>query len=165
MASEVHPSGEPRFQMLDAAMKRHRYQADALVEVLHTAQKLFGHIREDLLWYIARGLRQPPSRVFGVATFYHLFTFVPPANHSCIVCTGTACYVQGAPEVQNALEKELGIPAGLTRADGRASLQTARCLGTCGLAPAVVFDGTTVGYLDPEQATFQVKGWLGDGSR
>jgi bidirectional [NiFe] hydrogenase diaphorase subunit len=155
-----HPSGDKRFKLLDAAMKKHQFQADALLEVLHTAQELFGHLQPDLLMYIARQLKLPPSRVYGVATFYHFFTFTPKGKHSCNVCMGTACYVKGAALVQNALEKELDIKAGATRADGLASLEIARCLGACGLAPAVVFDGKVVGNVNAETALAQVKDWL-----
>jgi bidirectional [NiFe] hydrogenase diaphorase subunit len=160
-----HPSGDRRFKLLDAAMKKHRYRADALLEVLHAAQGLFGHLEVDLLYYIAHHLKQPLSRVYGVATFYHFFTFTPKATHSCVVCLGTACYVKGGALVQSALEQELGIKAGETRADGQASLQIARCLGTCGLAPLAIFDSTVAGNVTAERARDHVKGWVTDGTR
>lgn len=165
MTPVEHPSGDKRFKLLDAAMKRHQYRADALLEVLHTAQELFGHLDLDLLYYVAHHLKQPLSRVYGVATFYHFFTFTPRGEHSCVICLGTACYVKGAGRVQQALEEQLGIAAGQTRADGKASLQLARCLGACGLAPAVVFDGTVAGNVTPEKALEHVKGWVPDGAR
>ena len=74
-------------------------------------------------------------------------------------------YVKGAGAVQAALEKELEVRSGETRADGKASLQTARCLGACGLAPAVVFDGSVAGNVNAERARSLVKGWIDDGSR
>ncbi len=160
-----HPSGDNRFKMLDTAMKRHQFKGDALLEVLHAAQEIFGYLRDDLLIYIARGLKQPPSRVYGVATFYHFFTFSPKGDHSCVVCLGTACYVKGAAAVESALEKVLGIAPGQTRADGKATLQTARCFGACGLAPAVIFDGKVAGNVTAGQALEHVKGWLGSGTR
>jgi len=160
---DSHPSGDKRFKLLDVAMKKHHFQADALLEILHTAQQLFGFLKEDLLMYIARQLKLPPSRVYGVATFYHFFTFTPKGVHSCNVCLGTACYVKGAAGVQSALEKELAVKAGHTRADGQVSISIARCLGTCGLAPLVVFDGEVVGRLTPETAVQHVKGWLAHG--
>jgi bidirectional [NiFe] hydrogenase diaphorase subunit len=162
---EPHPSGDKRFKLLDAAMKRHQFQADALLEVLHTAQELFGFLQTDLLMYIARSLKLPPSRVYGVATFYHFFSFTPKGEHSCHVCMGTACYVKGAASIQIALEEELGIKAGETRDDGMASLSIARCLGACGLAPAVVFDGAVVGKLTADSAVQHVRGWVAHGVR
>src|SRR5271169_4781857 len=140
MVPESHPSGDKRFKLLDAAMKKHQYRADALLEVLHKAQELFGYLADDLLLYIAHGLKQPPSRVYGVATFYHFFTFAPRGNHTCVVCMGTACYVKGAAQVLADAEKQLGVHADHTRPDGKATLQCARCLGACGLAPVAVFD-------------------------
>ena len=165
MTEPDHPSGDKRYKLLDAAMKRHQFRADALLEVLHTAQELFGHLDTGLLYYVAHNLKQPLSRVYGVATFYHFFTFTPKGEHSCVVCLGTACYVKGAAVVQAAVEKELGIKSGQTRADARASLQSARCLGACGLAPAVVFDGQVVGNLTAERVHEHVKGWITDGTR
>lgn len=67
--SQLHPSGDKRFRMLEATMKRHQYAPDALIEVLHQAQELFGYLEEDLLLYIAHSLKLPPSQVYGVATF------------------------------------------------------------------------------------------------
>jgi len=160
-----HPSGDNRFKMLDASMKRHRFAPEALIEVLHTAQELFGYLTADILYYIAHHLRLPPSRVYGVATFYHFFTFAPKGEHSCVVCTGTACYVKGADRILAVIEGALGTVAGKTTADGRVSLSTARCLGACGLAPVVVYDGEVVGNQAPEPALERLKGWGGDGPR
>jgi bidirectional [NiFe] hydrogenase diaphorase subunit len=165
LAPDIHPSGDKRFKMLDASMKRHRHQPDALIEVLHTAQELFGHLDNDLLLYIAHSLKLPPSRVYGVATFYHFFTFTPKGAHTCVVCLGTACYVKGAANVVAALEQQAQLHAGETTSDGQLSLLTARCLGACGLAPAVVYDGEVSGNQTPEAAWQRVKGWLDHGSR
>src|SRR5882672_8114008 len=96
MGKAEHPSGDKRFKILDVTMKRHQYQPDALIEVLHKAQELFGFLDRDVLFYVARGLKQPPSRVYGVATFYHLFSLKPQGEHTCVVCMGTACFVKGA---------------------------------------------------------------------
>jgi bidirectional [NiFe] hydrogenase diaphorase subunit len=160
-----HPSGDNRFNLLDAAMKRHRFAPDALIEVLHSAQELFGYLQPDLLYYIAHALKLPPSRVYGVATFYHLFSLSPKGKHTCVVCTGTACYVKGADRLVAAIAERLGIIAGQTTADGQVSLVTARCLGTCGLAPLAVYDGEVSGNQRPEAALARMKGWFEDGSR
>ena len=155
-----HPSGDNRFKLLEATMKRHQYQPDALIEVLHKAQELFGFLSEDLLLMIAHKLKLPPSRVYGVATFYHFFSLAPQGEHTCVVCMGTACFVKGAATLLAALEHEAGVKAGETTADHRLSLLTARCLGACGIAPAVVFDGAVAGHQGAEQALERVKGWL-----
>lgn len=159
----MRPDSDKRFKMLDAAMKKHQFQPDTLLEVLHRAQELFGYMQPALLMYIARRLKLPPSRVHGVATFYHFFTFKPNGLHNCNVCMGTACYVKGAVAVQQSLEKTLGIAVGQTRPDGQASLSIVRCIGTRGSAPLAVFDGTVVGSLTPELAAERVKGWVAHG--
>jgi len=155
-----HPSGDNRFKLLEATMKRHQYQPDALIEVLHKAQELFGFLSTDLLLLIAHRLRLPPSRVFGVATFYHIFSLAPLGEHTCVVCLGTACFVKGAATLLVALEHEAGVKAGETTADQRLSLLTARCLGACGIAPALVFDGVVAGHQSTDEALERVKGWL-----
>ncbi|MBO3457999.1 bidirectional hydrogenase complex protein HoxE [Aetokthonos hydrillicola Thurmond2011] len=159
-----HPSGDKRFKILDATMKRYQYQQDALIEMLHKAQELFGYLENDLLLYIAHSLKLPPSKVYGVATFYHLFSLAPKGVHSCVVCTGTACYVKGAEEILTDLEKSVKVRPGETTPDSQVSLLTARCLGACGIAPAVVFDGKVSGNQTAESVCKQVQGWLEHGT-
>lgn len=154
-----HLSGDKRFKQLDMTMKRNQYRQDSLIEVLHKAQEAFGFLEADVLMYVARGLKLPLSRVYGVATFYHLFSLKPNGAHTCVVCMGTACYVKGGGEVIKALEKELEIKVGETTADNQISLMAARCLGACGIAPAVVFDGSVAGKQTPEAVMQKIKGW------
>jgi bidirectional [NiFe] hydrogenase diaphorase subunit len=148
-AQEV-ASCDRRYKALDMALKRNHYQPDALIEVLHRAQESFGYLEEEVLLYIARQLKLPLSRVYGVASFYHLFSLKPSGVHSCVVCLGTACYVKGATQILETLQTKLGIKVGETTADGQVSLLSARCLGACGIAPAVVFDGVVGGKLTPD---------------
>jgi len=154
-----HASGDKRFKILEVHMKRHQNRADALIEVLHKAQELFGYLEDDLLLFVAPGLKLPPSRVYGVATFYHFFTLKPKGAHTCVVCLGTACYVKGAKEVLAAVEQETGVRAGDTTADGQVSVLTARCIGACGIAPAVVYDGNVTARQTPDSALAQIQGW------
>lgn len=159
-----HPSGDKRFKLLEVAMKKHQFRQDALIEVLHAAQELFGFLETDLLYFIARKLKLPPSRVYGVATFYHFFTLKPKGKHTCVVCTGTACYVKGADALLGALANQVHVKAGETTPDGTLSVLTARCLGACGIAPAAVLDGAVKGHQTPEELLTQVKGWLARGT-
>lgn len=159
-AEKGHPSGDKRFKVLDMTMKRNQYRQDALIEVLHKAQESFGFLEEDVLLYIARGLKLPLSKVYGVATFYHLFSLKPNGAHTCVVCLGTACYVKGSGEVLAELEKHTGIHQGETTEDGQLSIMTARCIGACGIAPAVVFDGTVAGKVSASEAIEKVKPWV-----
>jgi bidirectional [NiFe] hydrogenase diaphorase subunit len=158
--SDPHPSGDNRFKMLDQSMKRQRYQPDALIEVLHTAQELFGFLQDDLLVYVAHGLKLPPSRVYGVATFYHFFTFAPKGTHTCVVCMGTACYVKGAEGLLSCVRDRAARENQEVGGDVRfISVDTARCLGACGLAPVAVFDGEVCGNVESTTVVERMKGW------
>jgi len=154
-----HPSGDNRFKILEATMKKHQHRPDALIEVLHTAQELFGYLETDLLLHIAHSLKLPLSRVYGVATFYHFFSLKPRGKHTCVVCLGTACYVKGAANLLAAIERDTGIHSGETTTDGSLSLLTARCLGACGIAPAAVYDGNVEGHQSAENVLNRVKEW------
>lgn len=133
---------------MDKHVKRVHHAQDQLIETLHVAQDVFGYLSDDVLMYVARSLRLPPSMVLGVATFYHLFVFEAPGDHSCSVCTGTACFVKGADAIVKAVSNEYRVAPGDTSADRFLTLRTARCLGSCGLAPVVVFDGEVAGHQD-----------------
>jgi bidirectional [NiFe] hydrogenase diaphorase subunit len=154
---------DERFELVDAALRRHQHQPSALIEVLRVAQDAHGYLSREVLRRVARGLRLPPSRVYGVATFYHLFALTPPGGHLCDVCLGTACYLKAGLALLAALERALGTAAGATQADGRVTLTTSRCVGSCGMAPLAVFDGAPAGPLTPAAALERVKGWLDGG--
>ncbi|MCU0491193.1 MAG: bidirectional hydrogenase complex protein HoxE [Chloroflexaceae bacterium] len=149
-------SGDNRYKILEATMRRQQHQPDALIEVLHKTQELFGFLSPDLLTYIARSLHLPLSRVYGVATFYHFFSLAPPGEHTCTVCLGTACYVKGAAALLAEAEQIAGVKAGNTTPDHQLTIATARCLGACGIAPAVVFDGNVVGRLTRDEIVARV---------
>jgi bidirectional [NiFe] hydrogenase diaphorase subunit len=85
------PSDDRRWRLVDATMRRHGRQSHALIESLHTVQESFGYLDLEALRYVAASLRVPLSRVYGVATFYHLFNLKPQGQHTCVVCLGTAC--------------------------------------------------------------------------
>lgn len=162
--NELHPKDD-RMKLLDAAMKRNQFQPDALIEVLHTAQELFGYLEKETLIYISRSLKLPPSKVFGIATFYNFFSLHPKGKHLCEVCMGTACYVNGASLIQSDLENQLSIKTGETTADGKISLNNVRCIGACGISPAVVLDGKIIGNNTTENVSEYVKGWINNVSK
>lgn len=155
-----HASGDKRFKILEVHIKKHQSRHDSLIEVLHKAQELFGFLEDDLLLFISHKLKLPPSRVYGVATFYHFFTLNPKGKHTCVVCMGTACYVKGADKVVEAVQEKLKIKPGETTEDNNVSLLTARCIGACGIAPAVVFDGTVTPRQTPESTLAQINKWV-----
>ncbi len=158
-SAKVETKPDQRLKALEITMKRNQYRQDALIEILHKTQESFGYLDPDILEYIARGLKLPFSRVYGVATFYNFFSLKPPGEHSCVVCMGTACYVKGSNKILAQLEQELGIKSGETTDDNKVSLMSSRCLGACGIAPSVVFDDTVEGKVTPETARQKVKTW------
>ncbi len=156
---QQHPSGDNRFKLLDRAITKHQGRGDALIEVLHAAQGIFGFLENDLLIYVARALKLPLSRVYGVATFYHFFTLKPKGKHTFVLCTGTACYVKGAAHIQHAAEECCKVKFGQTTPDDKISLVSARCVGSCGLAPVAVLDNRVAGKLTPASAVERLKAW------
>jgi bidirectional [NiFe] hydrogenase diaphorase subunit len=145
LAKPAPPNQDKRWKLVDATIRRQGAQPRGLIETLHTVQEAFGFLDEQALRYVAMSLRVPLSRAFGVATFYHFFTLKPAGEHTCVICMGTACYIKGAPQLLDAVRKDLGIAPGETTPDKKVSLLTARCLGSCGLAPAVVYDQEVAG--------------------
>lgn len=145
------PSADKRWRLVDNTMRKHGYRPDALIEALHTMQECFGYLDEPGLKFVARSLRLPLSKVFGVATFYHFFTLKPKGRHTCVVCMGTACYIKGAQNILDEIEKTYGVKPGETTRDDALSVLTARCIGSCGLAAAVVVDGNILGKVTPAQ--------------
>jgi len=152
-----HPSGDPRFLELDRIINRENGREDSLIQILHAAQSLFGYLGDDVIQYLSRRMRVPVSKIYGVVTFYHFFTTIPRGKHTCMICTGTACYVRGADRLVSRVSQELGIEPGQTTPDGRITLQTARCIGACGLAPAVVVDEDVYGKVKVDKLLKQLK--------
>lgn len=148
-----------RIRMLDAAMARHRHRPDSLIEILHTAQELYGYLDIDCLKYVGRCLKVAPSRVYGVATFYNFFSLKPRGTHTCVICLGTACYVNGAAAILSDVERVHHVLPGGTTADGTLSLVTARCLGACGQAPALIFDTEIAGGMTAESTLARLGEW------
>ncbi len=145
------PSDDKRWRIVQATMQRNGFTRDGLIETLHTVQASFGFLDDDSLRYVAASLNAPLSQVYGVSTFYHLFSLKPAGRNTCVVCMGTACYIKGAPLLLQQIEDEYGISRGETTEDGHLSLITGRCLGSCGLAPAAVINGQIAGKLDVEE--------------
>jgi bidirectional [NiFe] hydrogenase diaphorase subunit len=159
VAKPVAPSQDKRWKLVDATIRRQGAQPRGLIEALHTVQEAFGYLDVQALRYVAMSLRVPLSRAFGVATFYHFFTLKPAGEHTCVICMGTACYIKGAPQLLDAVRKDLGIAPGETTPDKKVSLLTARCLGSCGLAPAVVYDQEVAGKVNTGAVREHLKKW------
>ena len=120
-----------------------------LIPVMQKAQELFGYLSFETMQLISDRLNIPVAEIYGVATFYALFSLQPKGDNVISVCTGTACYVKGAADVLNAVKSTLGIEPGETTEDGKFSIQDTRCLGCCGLAPVMTVNGEVFGRLTP----------------
>ncbi len=134
------PSDDKRWRLVNATMRRHGFQPEALIETLHTVQESFGYLDDEALRFVSNSLRVPLSQAYGVATFYHFFSLKPQGKHSCTVCMGTACYIKGGQAIVDAVGKAFNVEPGKTTADRQLSLLIARCVGACGLAPVVLID-------------------------
>ncbi|MGB9661772.1 MAG: NADH-quinone oxidoreductase subunit NuoE [Moorellaceae bacterium] len=141
-----------KWEQLEEIIEAHRGQPSALIEVLHQAQDLVGYLPKQVLVAIAEGLGVSLSEVYSVVSFYAHFTTKPKGKYQISVCKGTACYVKGAPEILERLQKELGIKAGDSTDDGKFSLEVVRCLGACGLAPVMMVNKRAHGLLRPDTA-------------
>ena len=141
----VDPTHDARWELVETRMRQLGNRPDALIEAMHVVQEAFGYIDQEALQRIGQTLSVPPSTAYGVATFYHYFNLQPKGDHTAVVCTGTACYIDGAGELLAALEDELGVGPKQTTRDGRLTVFTARCIGACSLAPAVILDGRVHG--------------------
>ena len=153
----VLPTDDPRVKMLNATIKKNKAAPDALIQVLHAAQNMYGYLSMEVIRYVAEQLKLPPSRVYGVVTFYHFFSLKPKGEHTCLVCTGTACYVKGAQGILDEMEGHFSLKPGEVSEDNQLGLQVARCLGACGLAPAVVLDEEVMARVQPEEIVRKIE--------
>ncbi|NSW51155.1 MAG: bidirectional hydrogenase complex protein HoxE [Anaerolineae bacterium] len=158
------PSDDKRWRIVETAMKRSNYQADALIETLHAVQEAFGFVDESAMQFVSARLNLPASKVYGVATFYNLFQMKPAGEHTLSVCTGTACHVKGNDQIVEFLREEYGLNPGDTTPDGKLSFIGARCVGACGLAPVLIFDGKIVGKLSVDEMKQKIREWVNDES-
>lgn len=149
----------PQLNQADAIIDAHRDTPGSLITVLRLCQDIVGYFPPDLIEHIAGGMNLPLSKVYGVVSFYSLFSLKPKGRHQVRVCTGTACYVRGVREVLDRVERRFDVKAGGTCADGRFSLEPVRCLGACGLAPVMVVDRDTHGGVTPDSACAILEGY------
>lgn len=124
---------------------RWRNEEGNLIMILHAIQNQHGYVPREVAMELSRELGVKLARIYEVITFYHYFKLQPPGAHNITVCNGTACYLKGSSELLNELRAQLGIAEGQTTADRQFHLDVVRCIGCCGMAPAMVVDGKTCG--------------------
>ena len=132
---------------------KHGNNPGELINILHEAQHLQGYLPEEIQRIIASKLGIPVSKVYGVVTFYTFFTMTPKGKHPISVCMGTACYVRGSEKLLEEFKRVLGIEVGETTPDGKFSLDCLRCVGACGLAPALTVNDVVHPSMTPEKAS------------
>ena len=140
-----------RVEALQRVIDELRDEPGALMPIMQRGQDIFGYLPEDVQKYIAKEMDIPVSDVYGVATFYAQFNLEPKGQYTISVCMGTACYVKGAGDVLERIQKRLGIEPGGTTPDGRFSLEATRCIGACGLAPVMTINEDVYGRLTPDE--------------
>lgn len=123
----------------------------ALMPVLQKVQEIFGYLPTEMLQLTSEELNIPLSEIYGVATFYSQFSFIPKGEYVVSVCLGTACYVKGGQEILEEFEKQLGIKAGYTTQDMKFSICSTRCIGDCSMAPVVTVNNDVYPRLKKEQ--------------
>ena len=144
-------SEEKKFALLDDVIKEYEGKESNLIQILHMGQAIFGYLPTDVQTYIAKQMNLPVSKVGSVLTFYTYFSTVPKGEHTICTCLGTACYVRGGKKIIEKLKETIGIDVGETTPDMKFSLQVVRCMGACGLAPAIKVDDKVYKRVNPNK--------------
>lgn len=141
------------FQELDNFIDSLPSKKGSLIQVLHTAQDIFGYLPKEVQLYISDKLNISPAKVYGVVSFYSYFTTEPIGKYKINVCLGTVCFVKGSDKILAEFEKQLGIKSGETTEDLMFTLESLRCVGACGLAPVVVVNDKVYGHVTLDQVS------------
>lgn len=140
-----------KFSLLKQTVRDYDAKENNLIQILHMAQAIFGYLPENVLKVIADEMKLSLSKINGVVTFYSLFSTQPKGKYTIKVCLGTACYVRGGKKVVDKVKQLLDIEVGETTKDGTFSLEVMRCIGACGLAPAIAIDDTVYKRVNPNK--------------
>jgi len=134
-------------KMLADVICEYRDVKGALMPVLQKAQNIYGYLPIEAQKMIAEGMGVSLEEIYGIVTFYSQFSLNPKGSVSIAVCLGTACYVKGSGAILQRIADQLGVPPGETSGDGKYSLEATRCIGACGLAPAMIVNEEVYGRL------------------
>lgn len=140
----------PQLEAYIDSCKEQAHSKSFLINVLQRIQEVHGYLPQKLMEDVALRLGIPTAKVYGVATFYHMFKLVPQGRHTINICLGTACYVKGAQRVLDAFKSHLNVDLDETTEDLVFTLKSARCVGTCGLAPVVMIDDDVYAKVTPD---------------
>ena len=134
---------------LQRLLKTYPAKRRSLLRILQAIQKEIGYLPEEALAEVGRYLKVSPAEVYGVATFYNRFRFIPYGRHRVVACLGTACHAMGGQLVLDAFERELDIKAGEITIDHECSLDRVGCIGCCTKAPVAVIDDAISARMTP----------------
>lgn len=134
-------SEEEKIKIIEDVIESYKDKEGSLIQILHMVQAIYGYLPIHIQQFIAQRLDKPLSEVSGVVSFYSFFSTQPKGRHTINVCLGTACYVRGGKKIVEKLQELLNVKVGGTTEDKAFSLQVMRCIGACGLAPAISIDG------------------------
>lgn len=140
-----------KYGRIGEVIDEYKGKEGSLIQILHMAQGIYGYLPIELQQFIAQKLDMPLSEVYGVTTFYSLFSTKPRGENTIRVCLGTACYVRGGKKIIDRLKEILGVEAGGTTTDGKFTLEVMRCIGACGLAPAITINDKVYKQVNPDK--------------
>lgn len=157
MCSCANETEQEKYARIEQMIEEYKDREGSLIQILHMAQGIYGYLPLELQQFIAQKLNKPLSEVYGVATFYSFFSTKPKSKYSIRVCMGTACYVRGGKKIVDKLQELLGIEVGNTSEDGKFSLEVMRCIGACGLAPAMTINDVVYKQVNPDKLKNMLK--------
>lgn len=140
---------QAKYDQIAKVIDQYKGKEGSLIMVLHSAQQIYGYLPLDLQKFIADRMGLPLSEVYGVVSFYSFFSTQERGKHTIRICLGTACYVRGGAKLVEALEDKLQVKVGGVTADKKFTLEVARCIGACGLAPAIMVDNDVHKQMSP----------------
>lgn len=147
----ANETDQEKYARIEQVIEEYKDNEGSLIQILHLAQGIFGYLPLELQKFIAEKLNKPLSEVYGVVTFYSFFSVKPKSKYAIRVCMGTACYVRGGKKIVDKLQELLGIGVGETTPDGKFSLEVMRCIGACGLAPAITINDKVYKQVNPDK--------------
>lgn len=150
-------SDAEKYARIGEIIDEYRAREGSLIQVLHLAQGIYGYLPLELQQFIAQKMDKPLSEVYGVATFYSFFSTQPKGEITIKVCLGTACYVRGGKKILDRLKELLHIEVGETTTDGKYTLEVMRCMGACGLAPAMMINDVVYQRVNPDKVASVLK--------
>ena len=137
--------------LLENVLAEYANVPGSLITILQNTQEIYGYIPTDAIYHISERTGLSPAKILGVATFYSQFRFKAVGKYLILLCKGTACFVNGADRIADAISEELGIGDNETTEDGLFSLSLVSCLGCCSLAPVMMINEDTYGSLTPDK--------------